>query len=665
MAEQSVCDGESHLAYSTTAYNDSNGVSKHQILPNNNVCTNLTEYYNPHPGNFDGNDSESKDDSQDSIESAMSATSQNSDFTGQDQSQEPGTSPKESATCVKTDRLVLCNPVVDYNNGAIGKSNKVGKGKKTGTSAGRGRPRKALVPMYQSQISGDKNTIKIRIKKSNLSTHVQLTPNKKKTGRRKKQKTSDTDTSDHESTSKRYKNNSNDADLDEEPFEPAEQSVWGSSLPRHILHSVFQHLTIERGALPTLVRLCKVCKLWREVASEPTLWRKVDLNWVRERYRTDIKLHWLIENRLSHCVDLNMGEWKVRNIQTSLESIKAACPRIKGLNLSGWKGLSADNLKYITMEYENLQRIDLSSINSTTAINALPLVNLGQTMNSRLTHLVLAHNKIAGFSQIMASIAGNCSNLELLDISNIRTFAHNTALLHVEKLQTGCTKLRVLRITNSQIWLAPASLSDQVASPGFPELEELSLAGIEEDKTTTARCVDDEGIERILKNARKLRLLDVRGCIRLTDSGLVKVPAWDLTHLFLSACFITRAHDSGLELILQKWSHSLLEVDLAWSTATSSLDAAVLALAEKGAESPLRTINLCGSSVNLEPVKAVLSKCPSLNHINLQSCRALPRGIKRMYHGDSIQELKQALKDKPKTENSESDGEVNADQTTN
>lgn len=88
----------------------------------------------------------------------------------------------------------------------------------------------------------------------------------------------------------------------------------------------------------------------------------------------------------------------------------------------------------------------------------------------------------------------------------------------------------MLRLTNSQIWLAPASLTDQVASPGFPCLEELSLAGIEDDKTTTARCVDDDGIERILKNSTKLRLLDVRGCIRLTDSGLVKVPAWDLEH---------------------------------------------------------------------------------------------------------------------------------------
>lgn len=57
----------------------------------------------------------------------------------------------------------------------------------------------------------------------------------------------------------------------------------------------------------------------------------------------------------------------------------------------------------------------------------------------------------------------NCPNLQLLDLSNVRTFAHNMSLLHVEKLQIGCPKLRVLRITNSQIWLAPASLTEQVS----------------------------------------------------------------------------------------------------------------------------------------------------------------------------------------------------------
>ena len=56
----------------------------------------------------------------------------------------------------------------------------------------------------------------------------------------------------------------------------------------------------------------------------------------------------------------------------------------------------------------------------------------------------------------------------------------------------------------------------------------------------------------------------------------------------ISGCYVTRLTGTGLELIAQKWSHSLIEVDLAWSTATQAVDLAVTALAEQGAVSPLR-----------------------------------------------------------------------------
>jgi F-box/leucine-rich repeat protein 6 len=48
-------------------------------------------------------------------------------------------------------------------------------------------------------------------------------------------------------------------------------------------------------------------------------------------------------------------------------------------------------------------------------------------------------------------------------------------------------------------------------------------------------------VERILKSSHKLKLLDVRGCSRVSDSSLVRVPAWDLEHLFLSGkcCWCT------------------------------------------------------------------------------------------------------------------------------
>lgn len=76
----------------------------------------------------------------------------------------------------------------------------------------------------------------------------------------------------------------------------------------------------------------------------------------------------------------------------------------------------------------------------------------------------------------------------------------------------------------------------QMESPGFPELEELSVASLADE----SRLMNDEFLQRILKTSTKLKLLDVRGCARLTHDTLIRLPTWDLKHLFLSGCSVTR-----------------------------------------------------------------------------------------------------------------------------
>lgn len=76
-------------------------------------------------------------------------------------------------------------------------------------------------------------------------------------------------------------------------------------------------------------------------------------------------------------------------------------------------------------------------------------------------------------------------------------------------------------------------------SPGFPDLEELSIAALLDE----SRIVSDEHLQRILKTSSKLKLLDVRSSGRLTHESLIRLPAWDIKHLFLSGCSVTR--DTG------------------------------------------------------------------------------------------------------------------------
>lgn len=55
----------------------------------------------------------------------------------------------------------------------------------------------------------------------------------------------------------------------------------------------------------------------------------------------------------------------------------------------------------------------------------------------------------------------------------------------------------------------------------------------------------------------------------------------------LIGCTATRHSADGLELVIRKWRHSLIEIDLSWTSVSEALDQAVMALAEDS-DSPLK-----------------------------------------------------------------------------
>lgn len=190
-----------------------------------------------------------------------------------------------------------------------------------------------------------------------------------------------------------------------------DQSCWAMTLPENVLTHIFRFVTASEGCLPTLVRLGSVSSLWRRVAQQPSLWHTMDLTtWVKERHRNELKLKWFILNRLSGCTDLNLSSWKVMNVQCVMDLLAENCPKLSGLILSGWKLLMSDHLMFIATEMKNLQRIDLSAINTEvnankTAVGLQSLSNAVQAMGERLRHLHLANNRLGGLPQLINSLA--------------------------------------------------------------------------------------------------------------------------------------------------------------------------------------------------------------------------------------------------------------------
>ena len=102
--------------------------------------------------------------------------------------------------------------------------------------------------------------------------------------------------------------------LDRDEQQP--QGDWGARVPLEVLQVIFAEATRTVGAVPTLVRLSFVCRLWRDAALSPHLWRSVDLgSYTKENRRTEKRLMWLLEHRLTHAQELSLGEWRLARQQ--------------------------------------------------------------------------------------------------------------------------------------------------------------------------------------------------------------------------------------------------------------------------------------------------------------------------------------------------------------
>ncbi|CAH1272219.1 FBXL6 [Branchiostoma lanceolatum] len=454
---------------------------------------------------------------------------------------------------------------------------------------------------------------------------------------------------------------------------------WGQQLPVEVIVNILQFAVADQGAVPLLCRVAKVCHFWYEATKHPSLWRHVDLStgYIKPNARSDKTLQWLAKNRFSQLRSLNLSHWVFLTKQ-GIQHLASSCPSLQHIKLFRCGNLTAEGITMLADRCPNLANLDLSGVKAVAercpqleSVDLTKCIKIGsegvtaladrcsklckiqlssaqshmvsptclkhvlEKMGPRLKELNLSSNKLVGAPGIFKCIA-RCPQLEVLDMSNC--LFSSTPLLPIEALQTGCPLLRVLRLAGSVMAAGNATAAVQDRSPGFPELREVSLAS---NTLLTSTSVSDNFICRLLKTSYKLKLLDLRGCSNVNTAGLQSLPVTCLEQFFISNTNNICYSYEGIETIIQKCQHSLVEVDLSWNVyVDTNLDRTLKKLSSSRNTSQLKVLNLSGTCVTADMVRSVLEGCPHLTSLNLTSCRALPRGMKQLFGEEAIAELR-------------------------
>ncbi|XP_010782168.1 F-box/LRR-repeat protein 6 [Notothenia coriiceps] len=417
---------------------------------------------------------------------------------------------------------------------------------------------------------------------------------------------------------------------------------WGQSLPEEVLVSIFQMVVVQDGAVPFLCRVGRVCRLWNTAASSPVLWRKVTVGhcWIApgktQLPKTEMKIKetfdWMAQNRFSQLRNFSLCHWK-KNVTYAVEVVSQFCPHLRSLKISYCTGLAATAFHSLGLHSQSLQGIDLQH----SEFQVEGVLEYLENHGSQIKQILFTHG-IKNDRLLSAITKGSCPDLELLEVNTKLDSKDCELPVFIHALHMACPKLKTFRMLNVRP-LHKTMRNSADSTLGFPLLEELCIA------TTSYSYMTDKDLWDILFGSTRLRVLDLRGCSRITPSGLSSLPCLELECLFWGQYFCSNVGLSSpkkeLHMVTQKWSRTLQQLDIANQLfSEEDLEIAMSHLAQASEADTLHSLNLSGTRITPPALRPVIGQTTALRYLNLSSCRYLPRGIKRIYRGqEDIRQL--------------------------
>lgn len=425
-------------------------------------------------------------------------------------------------------------------------------------------------------------------------------------------------------------------------IDQSEQSGWAQFMPVELLSLVFAEVCErEGGAIPALCRLARVCRLWRSASQLSRMWRCVDLSRVPVSSRTSRRLAWLIKHRLSHVQHLSLEGWSKTVSDSTVLQLCSVCDDLRSLNVTGCSRLTAESFERLARDCPRLTSLTLTGLHARSCRVSFisDVVGVCRSTATRLEELCLSGNSVTTLRPLLHALVQCCSNLRVLDISNVTQRCGAALSVDIASLQTGCPRLHVLRWANTGITVserspAPLPITSSDSQAGFSELQEFSTAMLQEN----SYCVTDSTLWRVLFNSGSLRLLDVRGCHRLSAAALLSLPAVSgsrLQQLYLSSCS-NLLRDDQLVKLLHQLSPVITHLEICSFLHDPQLltDSLAALTADHEHCPPLVSLNVANSAISPQSLILILNRCVNLRVLDLTSCRLLERGVKRRYDGD-------------------------------
>ncbi|XP_053572511.1 dynein regulatory complex subunit 6 [Bombina bombina] len=432
-----------------------------------------------------------------------------------------------------------------------------------------------------------------------------------------------------------------------------------SKLPQKALLKIFGSLN-----LIDLARSAQVCRSWKIITQNSSLWSSIDFSSVRHRVQDKFVVNILRKCR-PYVTRLNLRSCSL--FQWSTFKAISECKNLQDLNLSECQGLNDESMRIIcegctALLYLNISYTDIT--NATLRMMSRYLLNLQflslahcrkftdkglQYLGSGKGCRKLIYLDLSGCTQISVDgfkfVAAGCCSLQELHINDMFTLTDNCILSLLDKchnftsvsllgsphlsdavfkvLAQGrkLTKIRIEgnnRITDASIKVISKSCPNlnHIYIGDCQKITDISLKHISALKNivvlNVADCVriSDPGVRQVLEgpSGAKIRELNLTNCVRVSDLSLLRIAQKCHSLTYLSLRFCENVTDSGIELLGNMLL--LLSIDLSGTSITDQ------GLSVLGANSKIKEL--------------IVSECPGISDIGIQKFCQQSRDLEQL-----------------------------------